>query len=381
MPRRAPGDEYFAREYRKWLDDKIGQPTAALAQLTTPIGFGREQIRRMLDEMGIASPDHSLNYSATGQDLIHPVPIPPAESDRSPQEQVLRDCAEHVRTADQRLIRSDIGKLMTLADARIDNDQRARYREIFKETGLLQYGERPGKHAGRLYAQLLRVAFALPFDYPGYCQLEDCLQSRPPHPLLLQAIENAGLTDLMVRAIVYWSLKDADPKKLTGWYASGEPRVDGLIHLLTAKWERPHHGRILCDVALDLLSKSPNRCPTAMLRAALRQHGFLAHTLQANHLYPTPDEEANALSAFLSAAYPDGLGQLAIDEILAGRAQPPTPPPTPPLLAAVLLLATPAEARLARQAYVRGSIRGMALEEETRNRLGSLLPPTPGAGS
>ena len=377
VPPRAPGDEYFASEYRKWLDDKISQPTAALAQLTTPIGFGREQIRRMLEEMGVASPDRSLNYSATGHDLIHPAPIPPTQSDLSPQEWVLRDCAEHVRMADQRLIKSDITKLMTIAGASIDNGQRAHYREIIKETGLLQYGERPGRNAVKLYSQLLRVAFALPLSYAGYCQLEDCLRSLPPHPAVLQAVENAGTDVLMVKAIVYWSLRGVDPKKLTGWYASGEPRVDGLINLLAVGQQRPHHARILCDVALDLLATSPTSCPTAMLQATLRQHGFLAHTLQANHLYRTPDEEVDVLSAFLKAAYPHGLDQIALDQILAGSPQ----PPTPPLLAAVLLLTNPIEARLARQAFVRGSIRRMALDEETQTQLANVLRPTPRAGS
>jgi hypothetical protein len=369
----APG---YAIEYGKWLADKISQPTARLARLTTPIGFGREQIRQMLEEIGIASPDENLNYSATGQDLLHPLPIPPMAPNRSPEEQVLRDCAAHVWAADHRLIKSDIGKLMTIAGGRIDDDQRAHYRRIIKETGLLQHGEKPGRNTGKLYEQLLRVAFTVPFKYGDYCQVEDCLRSLPPHPALLQAIDSAGIAVSLVRTIVYWSLRPADPKKLAGWYASGEVHIDALIRLLAAERMRPHHARIILEVIQDLLRKAPDRWPTPALRAALLQNGFLAHALQANQICQTPDQELDTLSMFLKAAYPDGLDQPAISQILARNPK----PPTRPLLAAMLLLSTPGQAPLMLRSYVQGSINGMTLDQKTRSRLASVLQSTPGAG-
>jgi hypothetical protein len=367
--------EDHAHTYLNWLEGMVSQPTAKLAELTEPIRFRPESIQHMLDKIGVASPDNpSLNYSATGLDLLHPALAPPAGADDDAGGPALYDCAEHVRAVDQRAIKSDIGVLMRMAKA--DDHQRAQYREIIKETELLKRTDGLGRMAGKLYERLIRVAFTVPFNYEGYRQLEDCLGGMSVRPTLQQIIDGVGMADPWVKAIVYWSqrnarraLKDSGRQKLDKWYSSGEVDAVDFIHGLSAQWERPPHARIICEVVLDFLKQRPKDYQPAALRAALSQRGFLAHALQANQI-GNASFRADALRQFLSAAYPNGLDQPAIVEILAGD----NAAPTSSLLAAVLLLTKPGDARLAWHAYLRGSIRAMELDEQTRGQLTPLLP-------
>ena len=364
----APGDEYFAYEYLSWLRDEGDEPSAKLAQLTAPIGFGREQILRVLDEIGVDYQNPRPNSTATGQDLLHPsIPRTGTSARRGRVEQILRDCAEHLRAADERLIRSDVVGLRNMNNARINDDQRARYREIIKETGLFRHGGEPGRNTGRLYAQLLRVAFTPPFSYEGYCQVEDCLAELPPHPTVLQAIDSGGLADPRVAAIVYWHLREARPKKLSNWFSLQADPVR-LIHLLAATWNRPHHAQIVCDVTLRYLHQTGPNWQT--IRAALREHGFLAEALRANAV-GHEQYQVNALYRFLAAAYPNGLNRPAIMEVLAGTVA----PPTPPLLAAVLLhVSNPADWKLAREAYAYGSLTLLGVDHAMAVRLRERAP-------
>ena len=366
----APDDEYFARDYLSWLTDKVREPSAKLAQLTDPIGFGREQILRVLDEIGVAGQDPRPNYSAIGQNLLHSASFRTGPNARRGRvERILRDCAEHLEAADQRLIKSDILGLRSIADARINDEQQARYREIIKQTGLLRHDQNPGKYAGRLYTQLLRLAFTRPFSYESYCQLEDCLAEPPPHPTLLQVIDGGGIADPRVAAIVYWHLREADPKKLSDWYAlDAGPGPVKLIELIASPWSRPHHARVVCEVTLRYLAETgPNR---RTIRAALRQHGFLAEALRTN-AFGHDQYQVGALYRLLAAAYPKGLTRPAIMEILSGTAA----PPTPQLLAAVLLhVSNPADWKLAREAYAYGSLTLLSVEHDTAVRLRERAP-------
>ena len=366
----APDDEYFAGEYLSWLTAKVREPSAKLAQLTDPIGFGREQILRVLDEIGVADQDPRPDYSAIGQDLLRSaISRTGPSAKRGRGERILRDCAGHLESTDQRLIKSDILRLKSIADASINDDQRDHYREIIKQTGLLRHDQNPSKFAGRLYAQLLRLAFILPFSYEGYCQLEDCLAEPPPHPALLQVIDSGGIADPRVAAIVYWHLREADPKKLSNWYAlDGGPGPVKLIELMASPSNRPHHARVVCEVTLRSLAETgPNG---GTIRAALRRHGFLAEALRTNAV-GHDQYQVGALYRFLAAAYPNGLTRPTIMEILSGAAG----PPTPQLLAAVLLhVSNPADWKLAREAYAYGSLTLLGVDHDTAVRLRERAP-------
>ena len=347
----------YAHEYQKWLADMVSQPTAELARLPNPLKFDRDQILRMLDEIGVASQDPRRNYSAIGQDLLHAA-FPSATgttTSRGRAERILRDCATHVRAADQRLIRSDIVALKNMTKGKFGDEDRARYREIISETGLFQRSEELGGDAVKLYRYLLRVAFMVPFRYEGYCQVEDCLATLPPHPALLQAIDGARIADTQVLAIVYWHLRELDPKKLNNWYSKHADPLE-LIDLLAAAWSRPLHARAVCEVTLRYLHEM--HPDSQQIRARLRQHGFLAEALRSNAV-GHEQYQVNALYRFLQAAYPNALDQPSIRQILTSK----NGPPTPPLLAAILLRlrGLPDERRatyadLAGEIYVQSSI-------------------------
>ena len=51
----TPGDDY-AYTYGRWLADTVGQ-LEALAQLTTPRSFSREDVFTSLDEIGLPFPE------------------------------------------------------------------------------------------------------------------------------------------------------------------------------------------------------------------------------------------------------------------------------------------------------------------------------------
>ena len=366
-----------AARYLNWLEGTVSQPTAKLAELTEPIRFTPPSILQMLDAIGVASQDNpSLNFSATGQDFLHPAPTPPTGVGPADGASVLRTFAELAEKGDSRAIKSDIGKLMRLSGA--GDEQKRRYREIIKETKLLTRTEGLGRTAAKLHEHLLRVAFTVPLSYEGYVQIEDCLDGTPFRTALHQVIEGVGMADPWVKAIVYWSqrnlkgrtLRESGRQKLNRWYGSGEVDAVEFIHCLSAEWKRPEHARIICDVIVDFLDVQPKGYQPDSLRAALYQHGFLAHALQANRV-GNATSRAKTLRRFLFAAYPDGLDQQAIAAILAGDHA----PPTASLLAAVLMLAKPGDVPLAPPAYLRGSIRAMDLNEQTRGILKPLLPP------
>jgi hypothetical protein len=359
--------DLWAYEYLTWLRDKASQPTARLASWHRPMRFRSEDVQPILDEIGIIGPDPRQNYSVTKQDL-EPQPAPRTKTGR---EQILRECARHLRVGSLGEIKADISQLKTMAADPDDDDQRARYRQILKETSLLSLAETQGRNTPRLYNPLLRVAVTAPLSYEGYCQLEDCLKNPLLPKPLLQAVESAGLCDQLAAALVYYFLWNADSKrpekrepiakKMAEWRAAGyadadrHPVVDAaqFIHQLAAGRVRPQHALIVCDVLLGSLElKTTDRDHTA-IEMALCEHGFLAGALPVIGIKLVRDQ-FKVLLRFLQAAYPDRLDRPEIMKVLTGTQ------PTPALLAAVLLhLRRPSDAHLARQAFMDGSIRGL----------------------
>ena len=378
----SPEDGY-AHAYLGWLEDKVAQPAKRLSGLTAEIGFG--QVSQWLDFIGITGPEPSLRYAADGQDLLHPERMPPPQGSKSYVETILRECVRQIARQDTSGLKSSIAALETSAKTRNADDQRARYQEVIAETRLLGPDVPLGRLNARFYDALLQTAFDTPLSYDGYCQLEDCLGNpagHPPHPALLEAAVRTGTATPLVTAIV---LKHLGEKRLTRWFRSGEVNVAELITYLAFRWERPEHARIVCDVTLQYLREEKGHYDLKSLRLALRQHGYLAPAFQSRH----PDREqyqVHALWSFLYAAYPGRLDRYAISQVLAGTDR----PPTPALYTAVLmLLARPADALLAEEAFVAGLLTRMPFSEETRNRIKRYVPvldpppkvPASGTGS
>ncbi len=372
-----------AGEYLDWLQDNIG-PLARLAELTSEIGFGPKAPLQALEAvLGTRHRFHirrrpvaAISSGRPGQPPMSP---PPIQGD--PGEEALVSCAEHVKLENPTRLRSDIAFLRKFADGEISEDSRLRYQDLIRRLGLLR-SDFPveDKYRERLYEALLRLAFETPLNYRAYCTVENCAaiaRGAAPHEYLLAAIMKCGFIEPLVSAIVYWHLGTTDEKKLNKWLVSGQVNVVRLIEYLDGDWSYPQHARIVCDVTLAYLRKAPNCYQPREVKAALREHGFLAYALQKRH--PDKDQyQVYALHQFLKAAYPQptatpgrDLSKTTIEQILIGSG----PPPTPALLSAVLLLLDrPDSWQLAWVAYVRGSVTRPNFDEQTRNRLRDRLP-------
>jgi hypothetical protein len=382
-PDQVPAPDREAGDYFDWLQDKIG-PLARLAELTTEMGFGRKGVIQALD--AVLTTGHRLQprhrpaaLSPNGRSAQPALPAAQAEADAG--EKTLLACAEDAKLANPTRLRTDIAFLKRFAENEIGGDRRERYRELITRLGLLRHNFLvEEKHEERLYEALLRLAFGTPLGYQSYCQVEKCAgiaHGEAPHRGLLAAIVKAGLADLVVGAIVYWHLREADDKRL-GKFLSGIPDPVIMIQQLGAEWTYPQHARIFCDVTLEYLRKERGRYEAQQLRSALRQYGFLARALQVRH--PDKDQyQVHTLYQFLRAAYPQpadtpgqDLSRAAIVQILDTAD---APPPTPALLSAVLMLVEkPGSWELAWKAYVHGSLARPRLDEPTTARLRGRLP-------
>src|SRR6185312_11546684 len=182
-----------------------------------------------------------------------------------------------------------------------------------------------------------------------------------PAPVSVPAPEPAdaaAASGLRAAALGIWRVREAHPKRLTQWFASGQVDAVRLVTLLAGERGSPGDARMICDLTLHYLETTQRNVRSPALRQTLRKHGFLARVLAADGV-GGDQYQVIALARFLKAAYPNGLDRPAIMQVLAGGGA----PPTPALLAAVLtLLVRPKDAHLAREAYARGSVTLLKLD-------------------
>jgi len=194
-----------------------------------------------------------------------------------------------------------------------------------------------------------------------------------PAPGSVPAPEPADATaasGLRAAALTFWRVREAHPKRLTRWFASGQVDAVRLVTLLADERGSPGDTRMICDLTLHYLETTQRNVRSPALRQTLRKHGFLARVLAADGV-GDDQYQVTALARFLKAAYPNGLDRPAIMQVLAGGGA----PPTPALLAAVLtLLVRPKDAHLAREAYARGSVTLLNLAPDTAGPLTDRLP-------
>ena len=180
----------------------------------------------------------------------------------------------------------------------------------------------------------------------------------------------AAASGLRAAALAFWRAREAHPKRLTRWFASGQVDAVRLVTLLAGERGSPGDARMICDLTLHYLETTQRNVRSPALRQALRKHGFLAQVLAADGV-GDDQYQVTALARFLKAAYPNGLDRPAIMQVLADGGA----PPTPALLAAVLtLLVRPKDAHLAREAYARGSVTLLNLDPDTAGPLTDRLP-------
>jgi hypothetical protein len=175
---------------------------------------------------------------------------------------------------------------------------------------------------------------------------------------------------LRAAALSFWRGREAHPKRLTRWFASGQVDAVRLVTLLAGERGSPGDARMICDLTLHYLETMQRNVRSPALRQTLREYGYLARVLAADGVGDDQYQVA-ALTRFLKAAHPNGLDRPAVMQVLAGSGT----PPTPALLAAVLtLLVRPKDAHLAREAYARGSVTLLNLDPDTAGPLIDRLP-------
>jgi hypothetical protein len=295
-----------------------------------------------------------------------------AAAEADPNEQVLRECADHVAALNATGLRSSIRWLENQAKtAVIGEGRRAAYRKLIARYRLLDPHPALKKQEGELYAALVALAFGRPLGYEGYCRVEQSLGAEPgarPHTALLAVIERGGFADLTTAALVLDHLGQA---RLHKWLRSGRVDPVRLIGLLGRTWRYDAHAQALCEATLAYLRLCPDRCDPGEIRTALRTRGFLAHSLYLRH--PGNEQyQFSALHQFLQSAYPGGLDRAAILQVLTGGSH---PPPTAALFAAVLkLLASPGDWELACKAYLHGSATLIGVDRVTSAQLLERVP-------
>jgi hypothetical protein len=371
-----PAGDAYAWSYLDWLQDRVSQPVAKLSRITDVSGFSRKHALEVLETIGITGLEPEPDDPADRQDSLHSERMP-ARGSKAFAEKILLDCVRLIAEQNLHGLRADVTALRNYADSTTPTrEDRKRYQEIVWRSGLLSPGLRIGRLHGRFYDALLRLVFGTPLSYTGYCELEDCLgagnpPAQPPHRALLEAIDHGQLADLRATAIVKRNLGEA---ALGNWFRSGQVNAAQLIAMIADEWDRPHHARIICEVALRYLDAMQGKYSPRYLRSRLRAHGYLARALE-QHQAGDPQYQADVIRGLLLAAFgPDGLDGNAITDIMTGTSR----PPTPALLAAVLLLLTdPADgtlAMLAEKGFVAGLLLFTDFSPGTRQRLSLYCP-------
>ncbi len=348
----------LAHAYDRHLADTVGQ-LEVLAGLTTPRSFNSEDVLESLDDIGVLHPEPDEREPEEPASRRPALSRTQRGAKRIDGEQILRDCASCIQTLHLPNLNTAITRLKARAKSRISLEERYRYQKIIEEEHLFRHDEALGDFETKLRDALLKIAFTPPLSYPDYCLIEDSLGAESPDPVLLRMIAGMGMSDMRIRAVVYAQLPTEERKrKLDDWCTSAQVTAVDLINVVAGIWQRPHHAFYASIITADFMrwrSSDP-----ALIREVLQQHCYLVRLLQTagdGH----DNTQVYVLSWFLKAAYPDGLSETDIQQILIENAQ----PPSPALLAAVLLrLERPREAQLAREAYAVRAIQVMNLKDD-----------------
>jgi hypothetical protein len=380
----TPHDDH-SYEYYEWLASRVGQLNR-LATMRDPRAFTTNEIEKSLDEVildehpggrhsgerktAVTQPDGRISTLVTPpprQPSFTPAyPTPPTILPRprdTPRdvEQLLRDCAACMREESPNLpgLSKAIEQLKNKV-RRIHADDRPGYRAIIKEERLFRrekiHEELDPKSA--LRETLIKIAFPGPLGYTDYCDIEDgCLaQGGPgtesPDPGLLRMVMDQGMSDHRIKSVVYAPLPLEEKRKtLDKWYKQPDVNAIDLINTAAGGWHRSIHAWHASKIAADYVTRMDGELGELReLRTVLSGHSYLAHVVRTAGEERIKDQ-IDVLTGFLKAAYPNGLDEPDIRQILTGKVY----PPSHALLVAVLLMLKSDErdlARLAREAYV-----------------------------
>ena len=245
-------------------------------------------------------------------------------------------------------------------------EERDRYRQVIKEYRLLREDGALEVHLrDELYAAVLGIAFEMPLDYEGYCQLEACAGLAPGqlmHRSLLRAVGRARIDDLCVELILAGA--DADEFRTS---SKAQVPLAGLVEAAADLRLDVTHRRAVFETALNefLVRERDRRLDTQRLRLAVAEHVCLASAVQ--QIYQNSQYRLNALCTLLKLAYGQTLSRANIRTILSAV----DGEPTSDLFFAVVDMSDPRDADFAERTFTRSLARRYDADTEANFSAGS----------
>ena len=176
-PAATPEGDHAPR-YLAWLTETVSQPMALLAGMTEPTGFSLKSVDHALELARVPGQEPGP-FSADGQASAvrtRSGPIPRPTTD--PTEAVLLRCVAELNAQNPAGLMDCISALRTICAAQPASARpgsRRRYQQIATHYRLLRPGLQLYGHENEFYDMVLELAFNVPLDYQGYCQVEDCM--------------------------------------------------------------------------------------------------------------------------------------------------------------------------------------------------------------
>jgi hypothetical protein len=304
---RRPAGINHVDGYLNWLDgDDLAGRLSKLAGMKDQAGFSWQDVAPMLWRLGLG-PDRgrvAQNASQERESRTVPTDIPTIE-------ELLVNCGTHPDSLGVTVdfLRHHPGNPPT-------EMERLRYREILRENQLLSDALRI-RHTLReeFYDLMLQLGFDDHLSYEAFCDVEDCSyrggHPRLPHKELAQAIDRVKTTDQVVRILLQKALA---PKATRNVIRDAAIEPENLISMIADESLRPHHGRIICGLAITDLTERSDFIDKAALTSALREHGYLTRSL--DRLYPDLRTRTTILKSVLRVAQGQRLDDKVVQDLL-----------------------------------------------------------------
>ena|SRR5579875_1210044 len=175
-----PGQRDFSqqipRHYLNWLNRAGTGAATVLASQPDPVRFTPDDLRRMMTKL-----------------------------QGRPVSDLLEEIADCLAQGDIETVQADIQQLQNRRDGAPDPANRRDYRQKITKLQLLEDHPILDSAQGSFYRTLLNLAFNTPISYYEYCEIEDCLGRRSPHPALLRALMDFSYVDYRPLILIYRS--------------------------------------------------------------------------------------------------------------------------------------------------------------------------------
>jgi hypothetical protein len=290
-----------ARLYQLWLNDMKSEAPAMLASQVDPVRFAATDVRHMV---GNLPKDKSV--LATLDDLARVLGA--AELDQAA-----------IMDSTKRLQRYLAGEDQPADAVEVQDEYR---RRVCRFRLLADNGLTP-RPKGKLYDQLLRMAFGPALTYAGYREIEVSV-GVPLHTSLRSALarfEVSGWLAFILARTPQAGFRGGDVLMGGGGVPVGEPLEELIAGVRSRTLEPAHAERVLDWVLRDLRASSINP------GAPLAEHGYFVSACEYAYRND-PGAQVRQLRRVLSIAFDPRSGRLGrpeIDTVFAYLNCPPTP--------------------------------------------------------